>query len=724
MRVHELAKELGLTSKDLLARLKERKIEAKGHMASLDEDVVKLFLEERQARTGQPVAVAGKRLDSASTAVKTKKPVGRKEKPDAARKPAAAPAEAVPSAITQPAAGRGKEEGPVLEKVKPAAPAAAAEPESAAALEAGLKPLEVDVPITVKDLAEKLSMRTSDLIKFLMLKLKLLANINQSLSHEIVAEVLKAYGYELVLPEKPEEVIRKVKKAGKGEQWKGRSPIVTFMGHVDHGKTSLLDMIRRTKVAESEHGGITQHIGAYEVKLPRGRITFLDTPGHEAFTAMRARGANATDIVVLVVAADDGIMPQTIEAYDHAKAAGVPIVVAMNKIDKPQANVDRLKKQLGSIGLLPEDWGGKTIAVGVSAKTGEGIDRLLEMILLEAEMLELKASYDVEASGVVIEAKMSKGRGPVATILVQQGVLKDGDFVIAGYQSGRVRAMFNDLRQPIEEALPSQPVEVTGLSGVPEAGDHFYVVRDEKKAREIVEQKQEELRRQRLEPLHKNHLRLEDLHKEIKAGVIKQLNIILKADVQGSLEAIEDSLNKIGSSEVQISVMHKGVGPINSSDVILADASNAIIIGFHVEVDDQAKELAQKEGIDIRTYRVIYEIFNDMKAALEGMLAPKIKKNFIGRAEVRKVFHLTKHGIVAGSFVKKGKIVRSAQAAVVRNGEVIHEGKIAAVKRFKDDVREVVEGFECGISLVGFEDIKEGDFIDAFEIEHIARKLA
>jgi len=725
MRVHELAKELGLTSKDLLARLKERKIEAKGHMANLDEDVVKLFLEERQARTGQPIAVAGKKLESASTVTKTKRPVGRKEKSEAARNHA--PAETAPAAPTHPAAvkGRGKDEGAVQEKARPAAPAVAVEPEaSTVAPEAGLKPLEVDVPTTVKDLAEKLGMRTSDLIKFLMLKLKLLANINQSLSHEIVAEVLKAHGYELILPEKPEEVVHKIKKAGKGDQWKSRSPIVTFMGHVDHGKTSLLDMIRRTKVAESEHGGITQHIGAYEVKLPKGRITFLDTPGHEAFTAMRARGANATDIVVLVVAADDGIMPQTIEAYDHAKAAGVPIVVAMNKIDKPQANVDRLKKQLGSIGLLPEDWGGKTIAVGVSAKTGEGIDRLLEMILLEAEMLELKASYDVEASGVVIEAKMSKGRGPVATILVQQGVLKDGDFVIAGYQSGRVRAMFNDLRQPIEEALPSQPVEVTGLSGVPEAGDHFYVVRDEKKAREIVEQKQEELRRQRLEPLHKNHLRLEDLHKEIKAGVIKQLNIILKADVQGSLEAIEDSLNKIGSSEVQISVMHKGVGPINSSDVILADASNAIIIGFHVEVDDQAKELAQKEGIDIRTYRVIYEIFNDMKAALEGMLAPKIKKNFIGRAEVRKVFHLTKHGIVAGSFVKKGKIARSAQAAVVRNGEVIHEGKIAAVKRFKDDVREVAEGFECGISLVGFEDIKEGDLIDAFEIEQVARKLA
>ncbi|MDD5019230.1 MAG: translation initiation factor IF-2 [Candidatus Omnitrophica bacterium] len=722
MRVHELAKELGLTSKDLLGRLKERHIEAKGHMASLDEDVVKLFLEERQAKTGQPVAVAGKRLDGASSSVKTRRTADKREKAETGRKsvsaPASAPAAQAPAVKTK--------EGGVSATPHAEAPAVVSETavgEAPSETEGALKPLEVKVPISVKDLAEALHIRTSDLIKFLMLKLKLLANINQSLSQEIAAEVLRAHGYELVLPEEPEEVVHKSKKAGKGDSWKARSPIVTFMGHVDHGKTSLLDMIRRAKVAESEHGGITQHIGAYEVRLPKGRITFLDTPGHEAFTAMRARGANATDIVVLVVAVDDGIMPQTIEAYDHAKAAGVPIIVAMNKIDKPQANLDRLKKQLSDIGLMPEDWGGKTIAVGVSAKTGEGIDRLLEMILLESEMLELKAPYDQEATGIVIEAKMSKGRGPVATVLVQQGTLLTGDFVIAGYQSGRVKAMTNDLRQSVESGLPSQPVEITGLSGVPEAGDRFYVVRDEKKAREIVDQKQEEVRRQRLEPTHKTHLRLEDLHKEIKAGSIKQLNIILKADVQGSLEAIEDSLNKIGSSEVQISAMHKGVGPINTSDVILADASNAVVIGFNVEPDDQAKEFAQKEGIDIRTYRVIYEIFNDMKAALEGMLAPRIKKIFVGRAEVRKVFSLSKHGIVAGSFVRKGKIVRSGQAAVVRNGQVVYEGKIAALKRFKDDVRDVAEGFECGISLVGFQDIKEGDFIDAFEIEQVARKL-
>ncbi|MFA5038287.1 MAG: translation initiation factor IF-2 [Candidatus Omnitrophota bacterium] len=695
MRVHELAKELGMASKDLLARLKERHIEAKGHMANLDEDVVKLFLEERQAKTGAPVIL--------------KRPLSKKPA-ETGRKYKTEPAH--PSAPQAPA-----------QAVSPQTPPVAQEQPQAAPVETGLKPLEVAVPINVKDLAEKIGMKAGDLIKFLMLKLKLMANINQSLSQEIVAEILRLHGYELILPESEEELVGK-KKTFKGEAVKPRSPIVTFMGHVDHGKTSLLDMIRRAKVAESEHGGITQHIGAYEVKLPKGRITFLDTPGHEAFTAMRARGANATDIVVLVVAADDGIMPQTIEAYDHAKAAGVPVIVAMNKIDKPQANLEKLKRQLSEIGLMTEDWGGKTVAVGVSAKTGEGIDTLLEMILLESEMLELKAPYDKEAVGVVVEAKMSKGRGPVATVLVQAGTLRLGDFVIAGYHSGRVKALTNDLRKPVEEVLPSQPVEITGLSGVPEAGDHFYVLRDEKKAREVVEQKQEELRRQRLEPLHKSHLRLENLHKEIKAGAIKQLGIILKADVQGSLEAIEDSLAKIGTTEVRISVMHKGVGPINSSDVILADASNAVIIGFHVEPDEQARELAQKEDIDIRTYRVIYEIFNDMKAALEGMLTPKIKKNFVGRAEIRQVFKLTKHGIIAGSFVKKGKITRNAHAVLVRNGQPVYEGKISSLKRFKDDVREVLEGFECGISLAGYDEIQQGDVIDVFELEEIARKLA
>ncbi|MBI5872688.1 MAG: translation initiation factor IF-2 [Candidatus Omnitrophica bacterium] len=699
MRVHELAKELGIASKDLLLKLKERHIEAKNHMASLDEDVVKLFLEEKAAARGQsPVRLS----------LKEKRGPEKKERASVAKK-----IDAPQSAVA-----------PVLAEKKEEKVTEAKEAEQQAVPAKVLKPLEVIVPITIKDLAIKLQVKSSDLIKYLIIKFKLFANINQSLSEDIVQEILKEYGFEFISPPSLEEVSVKSREKIPEGKLSARSPIVTFMGHVDHGKTSLLDAIRRTKVVESEHGGITQHIGAYEVKVPRGSITFLDTPGHEAFTAMRARGATVTDIVVLVVAADDGVMPQTIEALDHAKAAGVPIIVAMNKIDKPQADLDKLKRQLNELGLIPEDWGGKTITVGVSAKTGAGIDTLLDMILLEAEMLELKSPFDKEARGVVVEAKLSKGRGPVATVLIQTGTLKLGDLVIAGYQSGKIRAMTNDRKQPVQQAGPSQPVEITGLSGVPQAGEKFYVVTDEKKAREIIEKKQEEQRRQRLEPGSKRtHLHLEDLYKQIKEGGVRELNIILKADVQGSLEAIEDSLQKIGTSEVKITVMHKGVGLINTSDVVLATASDAIIIGFHVEPDDMSRQMAQKEGIDIRTYRVIYEIVNDMKAALEGMLAPKIKRVFMGRAEVRKVFNLSRSGIVAGSIVKKGKILRSSTVVLVRNGEPVYEGKIAALKRFKDDVREVGEGFECGISLAGFDDVKEGDFIDAFELEQIARKL-
>lgn len=704
MRVYELAKELGITSKDLLAKLRDRKIEAKNHMASLDEDVVKLFEEEKAARTGQPISIL-KKADVIKPQVKEKNVFNKKEEPFLS------PQVQEPVFI---------DEEPIEKQEKPEGPQVAEEVNA----REGLKPLEFSAPITIKDLAKHLQISSSELIKYLMLKFKLFVNINKSLGEEIVSEILRDYGYFLVKPPSLEEKVLKSHEKLSGAKLKSRYPIVTFMGHVDHGKTSLLDYIRRSRVTESEHGGITQHIGAYEVKLPKGRITFLDTPGHEAFTAMRARGANVTDIVVLVVAADDGVMPQTIEAYDHAKAAGVPVIVAINKIDKPNVELDKLKRQLNELGLIPEDWGGKTITVGVSAKTGQGVDELLEMILLEADMLELKGSYEQLASGVIIEAKLSKGRGPVATVLVQNGILRLGDFVIVGYQSGRVKAMSNDFRQSVKEAGPSTPVEITGLSGVPGAGEKFFVVDDEKIAKEIVTRKQEEMRRQRLEPSNKrSYLHLEDLYQRIKEGGVRELNIILKADVQGSLGAIEDSLVKIGTSEVKINVMHKGVGLINSSDVVLATASNAIIIGFHVEPDILAKEIAQKEDIDIRTYRVIYEIVNDMKAALEGMLAPKIKKIFVGRAEVKKVFQLTKYGIVAGSIVRKGKMMRGTTAMLIRNGEVVYEGKMAALKRFKDDVKEVAEGFECGISLENFEDIKEGDCIDCFSIQHIARKL-
>lgn len=584
------------------------------------------------------------------------------------------------------------------------------------------KPLEADLPITVKDLAVKLQEKPSILMKR-MLEIGIFANINQSLDEANANKIAHLFGFDLKPSLTTEEEVLNIFKEKVGDKSKlsSRWPVVTFMGHVDHGKTSLLDAIRKSKVAETEHGGITQHIGAYEVNLAKGKITFLDTPGHEAFTSMRSRGANITDIVVLVVAADDGIMPQTIEAVDHAKAAAVPIVVAVNKIDKPQANLDQVKKQLSELNLTPEDWGGKTITVGVSAKTGQGIDELLNMILLEAEMLELKANYSLPASGVVIEAKLSTGKGPTATLLVQNGTLFLGDIIICGPFFGKIRAMFNDKGKPIDKAPASVPVEALGLEGVPEAGERFYCLSDEKKAREVSLKRKERLRLSQMQKPSK--ISLDDLYNQIKQGAIKELNVILKADVQGSLEALQTSLQKLPADQVQINFIHTAVGAINVSDVILASASNAVIIGFHVEPDPSAKEKIEQEGVDARTYRVIYEAINDVRLALEGLLEPKIRRKFLGQALVRKVFKLSRSGTVAGCLVQKGQILRSAHVSLVRNGQIVFEGKINALKRFKDDVREVAEGTECGISLAGFEDILEGDCLDAYELEKVARKL-
>ncbi|MDD5238760.1 MAG: translation initiation factor IF-2, partial [Candidatus Omnitrophica bacterium] len=488
-----------------------------------------------------------------------------------------------------------------------------------------------------------------------------------------------------------------------------------------HGKTSLLDAIRKTKVVESEHGGITQHIGAYRVSLPHGEITFLDTPGHEAFTAMRARGASITDIVVLVVAADDGIMPQTQEAIDHAVAAAVPIIVALNKVDKPQANIDRVKKQLAEVNLNPEDWGGKTITVPVSAKTGQGIDDLLEMILLEAQMLELKASVDKLAKGVVIEAKMAQGRGPVVTLLIRDGTLHLNENIIVGNFYGKIRAMFDDHGRSVTHAGPSVAVEVLGISGIPAAGEQFFVIADEKQAKELAQLRLEKMKQQEMKSVKR--INLEDLHAQIQEGKLKELKLIIKADVQGSLGAIKDTLEKLNVSEIKLNIIHTGVGNINNSDVILAIASDALILGFNVESDELAKELIAKEGVDVRTYNIIYELANDIKAAVEGMLEPKIKKIFLGKVEVRKVFKLSRSGTVAGCFVTKGKINRTSGVKLIRNGEAIFEGKLSSLKRFKDDVKDVAEGFECGITISGFEAVQEGDIIEAFEIEKIARKL-
>ena len=584
-----------------------------------------------------------------------------------------------------------------------------------------LKALELDLPITVKDLAVKLQEKPSILIKTLM-QGGLMVGINQALEEQTVARVCEKYGYQIKkAPGREELALRIHQEIDRPQDLKLRPPIVTFMGHVDHGKTSLLDAIRKTKVVESEHGGITQHIGAYRVVLSHGEITFLDTPGHEAFTAMRSRGASITDIVVLVVAADDGVMPQTQEAIDHARAAGVTIVVAVNKIDKPQANIDRVKKQLAEVNLNPEDWGGKTITVPVSAKTGEGIDDLLEMILLEAQMLELKANSQRLAKGVVVEAKMTQGKGPVATLLVQNGTLHLNENIIVGKYYGKVRAMFSDHGQAVNEAGPSHPIEILGLSSVPQAGERFFVLEDEREAKELALMRQEKEKQQQLKAVKR--ISLEDLHAQIKEGVLKELNLIIKADVQGSLEAIKDVLNKLNVSEIKINIIHGAVGNINTSDVILAVASNALTLGFNVIADERAKELISKEGIDARIYNIIYELGNDIKAAVEGMLEPKLKKVFVGKAEVRKVFKLSRSGTVAGCFVTKGKITRNVLVNLVRNGELVFEGKLSSLKRFKDDVREVTEGFECGMAIGGFEDLKEGDIIEAYDIEKIARKL-
>ncbi|MEK6727471.1 MAG: translation initiation factor IF-2 [Candidatus Omnitrophota bacterium] len=584
-----------------------------------------------------------------------------------------------------------------------------------------LKELELDLPITVKDLAIKLHEKPSVIIKFLM-DMRVMVGINQSMDEQDVIKICEKYGFKINKDLGKEEVFLKIhEEQDAPKDLNPRPPVVTIMGHVDHGKTSLLDAIRKTKVVESEHGGITQHIGAYRVSLARGEITFLDTPGHEAFTAMRARGARITDIVILVVAADDGIMPQTQEAIDHARAAGVPIIVAINKIDKPQANLDRVKKQLADLDLKAEDWGGKTITVPVSAKTGQGIDSLLEMMLLEAQMLELKSNPNRPARGVVVEAKMAKGRGPVATLLVQNGTLRLNENIIVGNLYGKIRAMTDDHGRVVISAGPGVPVEVLGISDVPYAGEQFFVIPDEKQAKELAAMRSERERQQQIKTIKR--ISLEDLHSEIAAGKIKELKLIIKADVQGSLEAIKETLSRLNVSEIKLDIIHTGVGNINSSDVILAVVSNALILGFNVTADELAKELVAKEGVDVRTYNIIYELASDIKAAVEGMLEPKINKVFVGRAEVRKVFKLSRAGTVAGCFITKGKINRSSLINIVRNGDVVFEGKLSALKRFKDDVRDVAEGFECGMSFSGFDAMMEGDIIEAYEIEKIARKL-
>ncbi|MCZ8251226.1 MAG: translation initiation factor IF-2 [Hylemonella sp.] len=584
--------------------------------------------------------------------------------------------------------------------------------------------IEVHVPetITVAELAHKMAVKASEVIKQLM-KLGQMVTINQPLDQDTAMIVVEEMGHKAIIAalDDPEAFTEEEVQAAHAAEALSRAPVVTVMGHVDHGKTSLLDYIRRTKVAAGEAGGITQHIGAYHVDTPRGMVTFLDTPGHEAFTAMRARGAQATDIVILVCAADDGVMPQTKEAIKHAKAAGVPIVVAMTKADKPEANIERVKSELVAEEVVPEDFGGDSPFVAVSSKTGMGVDELLEQVLLQAEVLELKAPVDAAAKGLVIEAKLDKGRGPVATVLVQSGTLKTGDVVLAGQTYGRVRAMLDENGRKIEAAGPSIPVEIQGMTEVPQAGDDFMVMADERRAREIATYRAGKFRNTKL--AKQQAAKLENMFSDMAAGEVKTLPIIVKADVQGSQEALAASLLKLSTGEVKVQLVYAGVGGISESDVNLAIASKAVIIGFNTRADAGARKLAEGNGIDIRYYNIIYDAVDELKAAMSGMLAPEKKEEVIGMAEIRTVFVASKIGTVAGCMVTAGFVTRSAHFRLLRDNVVIYTGELDSLKRMKDDVREVKEGFECGIKLKNYNDIKEGDQLEFFEVKEIARTL-
>ncbi|OEF98646.1 translation initiation factor IF-2 [Desulfuribacillus alkaliarsenatis] len=573
--------------------------------------------------------------------------------------------------------------------------------------------------MTVGDLAKALKKEPSEIIKKLMF-LGVMATINQELDLETITLICEEYG--VAVEEKielPLEEFETITELDEEKDLKIRPPVVTIMGHVDHGKTTLLDTIRHTKVTEGEAGGITQHIGAYQVRVNDKKISFLDTPGHAAFTSMRARGAKITDITILVVAADDGVMPQTVEAINHAKAAGVPIIVAVNKIDKPDANPDRVKQELTEYELIPEEWGGSTIFVNISAKNNQGIEDLLEMVLLVAEVEELKANPNKRARGTVIESQLDKGRGSLATVLVQSGTLKIGDAIIIGNAYGRVRAMINDQGKRVRTADPSMPVEITGMSEVPNAGDQFIVVEDDKTARVIAEKRQMKERQETLGI--SNKITLDDLYKQIKEGTVKDLNVILKADVHGSVEALRGALEKIDIEGVQVKTVHTGVGAITESDVILASASNAIIIGFNVRPQPNAKKTAEHENVDIRLHSIIYKAIEEIEAALKGLLDPEYKEVVLGHAEVRQIIKVSKVGSIAGSYVLDGKIIRDKKARVIRDGIVIFEGEMSSLKRFKDDVKEVNTGYECGITIDKYNDFQEGDIIEVFDMQKVER---
>ena len=710
MRVHELAKEFNLQSKDLIDRLHELKLDLKSHMSTLTDDQVAQARKILASGSGARPAAEPARPVAATA------PVARTSGHAASTAVATPPRSAVTSPPTPPAA---KPVAPVPE-VKPAAPPPAEK-----------KVVIVRGPIIVREFAEQLGLKPNQLIAELM-AMNVFASINQKIELKAAQHLAEKHGFSLehekkAPPPKPVAPPPKEKDKSKTEDTpdnvKPRPPVVAFMGHVDHGKTSLLDRIRNTKVAAGEDGGITQHIGAYSVKVREKAITFLDTPGHEAFTSMRARGANLTDIVVLVVDAVDGVMPQTKEAIQHAKAAGVSIMVAANKVDLRAANVDRVKLQLQQEGITPEDWGGEVVVCPVSATTGQGVDHLLEMILLQAELLELKANPQRLAQGYVIEAQLQPGRGPTATLLVRRGTLHVGDPIVCGAQWGRVKALINDRGEKAKEAGPSQAVICLGLPGVPDAGSEFVAYASDREARDVAEQREAKKKQEDVASSAPKRMSLEDFLQGAEAKERKALNVIIKTDVQGSLEAIQHGLGGIKSDKISMNLILAGVGNINVNDVLLASASDAIIIGFHVSKESDVSSMAKREGVEIRLYSIIYELIDDVRDAMLGLLEPVLRENVIGHEEVRQVFDLSKKGKVAGCIVLDGRITSRARARIKRKGDVLYVGSVSTLKRFQNDAAEVRESQECGIRLDNFSDYQVGDVIELFEVEKITQQL-
>jgi translation initiation factor IF-2 len=691
MRVHELAKELGVTSKELLASLREMGVDGLTASSSVPDQAVPRL----RASGGKAVPEA-----KMKEAVEEPVPKARPRRTPVAEPPAPEPAAAAPAPA------------PVAE------PAAAAPPPVPEPEPSGLPLLRVVKGATAQDIAERTDRSPADIVKILI-SLGHMATATQSLSDEAIGVVARELGYEaeIVGVEEEDEQEEQVDDSALVP----RAPVVTIMGHVDHGKTLLLDAIRKSDVVSQEFGGITQHIGAYQVHVDGREVTFIDTPGHEAFTAMRARGAQVTDIAVLVVAADDGVKPQTIEALDHAKAAGVPIVVAVNKIDKPESDPARVRQQLVEQGIVPAEWGGTYEFVDVSAKARTNLETLLETILLVADVEELKGNPEGRARGAVLEAHLDKGRGPVASVLVQRGSLEVGDTVVSGTSWAKIRAMLDENGQQVKQAGPSKPVQILGWSATPNAGDDVREVEDEREARHLTQEREAKVRA--AEQISARPPTLTELMAQARRDEVPVLNIILKTDVQGSLGALEDAFAKLPQDEVRVNVIHSAPGAIAQSDISLAMASNAIVVGFNVRPDAQARELAEKEGVDVRLYRVIYDAINDIRSALSGMLSPEERETELGAAEVRTLFRVPRVGVIAGSYVIRGTIVRNARARVVRDGVVVYDGRVGSLKRFKDDVREVSEGFECGIGIENFNDVKDGDIIEAYEVREVAREL-